>query len=446
VIGVARSFKGWRVQRHPVLFLAILLSACAPMPRKAAGPFADCASPPTSASGSWQVQPVSAVLPTIGQWRDEFDLADMDGDGHLDILFGPARKGQPQPNIFLGDGRGGFRYWAESHWPPQPFDYGAIKAADFNRDGQADVVLASHLRGVVPMLAEGRGHFAPAGSDLMLALPGAGAVPGFVSSRSLVVADFDRDGAVDFAIANEGPALFSAQPAKQPFVVYLNRNRAWQRVDPAQESSGFSSSIAAGDLDGDGWVDLMTGRVDPEATGMIQFGDGRGFRAAEVAGLPSRASVSAVAVTMASANEPRALMSVLAPIDDSRFCSGLGAYDARRQTMDWLALDEGNDPAVAITPFDLDADGDLDVVIAFDRGSLRVFENRDGRYRLAAMTSAPERFAHCNAFDVRVGQLVDTDATPEIVVAYAGDDPDSSGAVCESGGGLAMWRVATGTR
>ncbi len=436
---------GWRWLRHPALFLAIALTACAPLPQKSAAPMTQCEAAPIALSGTWQATPVQAVLPTLGQWRDEFDLADMDGDGHLDIVFGPARKGRPQPNIFLGDGRGGFRYWAEAHWPPQPFDYGAIKAADFNHDGQVDLVLAAHLRGVLPMLAEGRGFFAPAGTDLLLAPPGSSVAPDFVSARAVAVADFDHDGAMDFAIANEGPALFSRRAVSQPFVVYLNRSRAWQRVDPAHEFSGYSSSIAAGDLDGDGWVDLVTGRVDPASTGLIQLGDGRAFRGIDIIGLPARAAVSAVAIAEVAASEPRALLSMRAATDDGGFCSGLGVYDVRRQDMRWLSQEAGTDVVVAIVPADLDGDGDLDLALALDRGSLRLFENRDGKYRLAAMSEPPERFAHCNAFDVRVGNLVDDDAVPEILVAYAGDDPDSSGAVCASGGGLAMWRVSIGT-
>ncbi|MBL0029660.1 MAG: VCBS repeat-containing protein [Rhodanobacteraceae bacterium] len=425
--------------------MMLALAACAPLPHKAAAPMARCEAPPTAQSGPWQVMPVQAVLPTLGQWRDEFDLADMDGDGHLDIVFGPARKGRPQPNIFLGNGNGGFRYWAEAHWPPQPFDYGAIKAADFNRDGQTDLVLAAHLRGVVPMLAEGRGYFAPAGTDLMLALPGSGVAPGFVSSRALAVADFDRDGTMDFAIANEGPALFSRQPTRQPFVVYLNRSRAWQRVDPVPELSGYSTSIAAGDLDGDGWADLVTGRIDPASTGLIQLGDGRAFRGIDIVGLPARAAVSAVAIAAVAESEPRALLSMLAATDDGGFCNGLGVYDVRRQDMQWLSQEAGTDVAVAIAPADLDGDGDLDLALALDRGNLRLVENRNGLYRLAAIAEPPERFAHCSAFDVRVGNLVDGDALPEIVVAYAGDDPDSSGSVCAGGGGLAMWRVSIGS-
>lgn len=444
--GVIGSFQGWRVLRHPVLFLALAVAACAPMPRKSADPFVDCAPIAAPANGRWSLAVVDAVLPTRGQWRDEFDLADMDGDGHLDILFGPARKGQPQPNLFLGDGRGDFRYWREAHWPPQPYDYGAIKAADFNRDGKQDVVLAAHLRGVVPMLAEGRGHFAPAGTDLMLAKPGSEVGQGHVTARAVVTADFDRDGAMDFAIANEGPALFSSQPASQPFVAYLNRNRAWQRVDAAPGSRGFSSSIVAGDLDGDGWTDLVTGRVDPGATGMIQFGDGRSFRAAEVAGLPVRASVPAVAVIEQKPQAARVLLSVRVPTDDAGFCSGLGVYNASASSLDWLTTEAGTDVVVAITPADLDLDGDLDLLVLHERGRLRLFENERGHYRAVAETATPTAYAHCDAYDVRVGNLDERDASPEILVAYAGDDPRSDGSVCGSGGGLAMWRLSTGAK
>ncbi|MEO1369112.1 MAG: hypothetical protein AAFX50_18195, partial [Acidobacteriota bacterium] len=51
-----------------------------------------------------KLEPFDKGLPKRGQWRNGFDVGDVNGDGHLDIAFGPARKGRPLPNIFLGDG------------------------------------------------------------------------------------------------------------------------------------------------------------------------------------------------------------------------------------------------------------------------------------------------------------------------------------------------------
>ena len=102
--------------------------------------------------------PFDSGLPRQGRWRDGFDIADMNGDGHLDIVFGPARKGRSQPNIFLGNGAGSWSPW-QATYPRLPYDYGDAAAADFNKDGQMDLALAAHLRGIVVLVGDGSGSF-----------------------------------------------------------------------------------------------------------------------------------------------------------------------------------------------------------------------------------------------------------------------------------------------
>ncbi len=107
-----------------------------------------------------QLGPFDAGLPTHGMWRNGFDLADFDGDGQIDFVHGPTRRGGDQPRIFLGDGHGKWRPYRASV-PPGLLDYGDVKVADFNGDGKADLAAASHLRGVLGFRRRRRGqvHF-----------------------------------------------------------------------------------------------------------------------------------------------------------------------------------------------------------------------------------------------------------------------------------------------
>src|SRR5688572_14339268 len=81
----------------------------------------------------------SARLAARGRWRQGFELADLNGDGHLDVVHGPARKSDGQPKVFLGDGAGGWRLWREARFEGVSLDYGDVAVADFDGDGNLDL-------------------------------------------------------------------------------------------------------------------------------------------------------------------------------------------------------------------------------------------------------------------------------------------------------------------
>src|SRR5262249_37338637 len=136
-------------------------------------------------------------LPTSGQWRNGFDVADVNQDGHLDIVHGPARKSLTPPSIFLGDGKGNWRLWKEAKYPRLACASGHAAVGDFNGAGPPDVALGMHLRGVQALLGDGKGNFTNASEGLDFAVPGHGdEQPGF-SSQAIAVLDWDGDGRPD---------------------------------------------------------------------------------------------------------------------------------------------------------------------------------------------------------------------------------------------------------
>ncbi|HVX29577.1 MAG TPA: VCBS repeat-containing protein, partial [Nitrolancea sp.] len=116
-------------------------------------------------------------LPKTGSWRNSLAVADMNGDGLLDIIAPPERQGGNIPAIFLGDGKGHWKYW-DSKWP-FGLNYGSVVAADFNQDGKMDLAFGVHLDGVHVFLGDGKGNFTDSSEGLPRDFP----------TRRVIVAD-----------------------------------------------------------------------------------------------------------------------------------------------------------------------------------------------------------------------------------------------------------------
>ncbi|MEM9597788.1 MAG: VCBS repeat-containing protein, partial [Acidobacteriota bacterium] len=215
-------------------------------------------------------------LPRAGQWRNGFDVADMNGDGHLDIVFSARRKGASHPNIFLGDGAGNWRAWREAAYPrDQPYDYGDAAAADFNGDGHQDLAFGFHLRGLLVLLGDGEGRFRAWTEGIGLDFPGRGGDATAFSSRAIDVIDWNGDGRMDVIALGEGPkgtqtGTQRSQEEKgfgklidtsRGFLVYLNQgDGTWVPERPARDiqQADFGDDFVVADFNGDGHPELVS--------------------------------------------------------------------------------------------------------------------------------------------------------------------------------------------
>lgn len=144
----------------------------------------------------------------------------------------------------------------ETHWTL------AIGTQDFNHDGWTDLYLASDFGHDDLYLNEGGRHFrrieGPRFGDV-----GKDTYKGM----NVSIADFDHDGNGDVYISNvhhalqsEGSILWMVRPSKDPFVPDFT-DEATQRG--ALNERRFGWGAAAGDVDLDGWDDLV------QANGMV---------------------------------------------------------------------------------------------------------------------------------------------------------------------------------
>ncbi len=190
---VTRSSASWRVCGTALLLSA--LTACSQ------SGFGDHAAPyrdadagsgnPNSSGIRFSIATnYPSVLVSPNGSANQGDIADMNGDGHLDIVAGGQFEG---PSLLLGRGDGSF----ELPVVVEPIlGSNVIAVDDFNRDGIPDIVSASYSTGqFTVLLGLGDGTFLNHGQYSL------GGVLGGIFPAGIAVADFNQDGYPDFAFS-----------------------------------------------------------------------------------------------------------------------------------------------------------------------------------------------------------------------------------------------------
>jgi hypothetical protein len=285
----------------------------------------------------------------VGPNPRSVEAGDLNGDGHLDLAI--ANANADSVSVRLGDGTGAF----PTEPAGSPFAVGsspfAVALGDLNGDSRLDLVAANlGASNVSVRLGDGTGAFPtePAGSPF-----GVGAGP-----WSVVLEDFNADGRLDLATSNvnpsannvsvrlgDGTGAFPTQPPGSPFGVGGSAPRR----------------VAAGDVNGDGHLDLVTANLLSDNVSVL-LGDGMGAFPTRPAGSPFAVGEGPNGVQLGDLNGDGRLDLVTSDSSSDsvsvRLGSGAGAFLASPAGSPYKA---GGSPN-AVRLGDLTGDGLLDVV------------------------------------------------------------------------------------
>jgi FG-GAP-like repeat len=268
--------------------------------------------------------------------------ADLDGDGHTDLVLVKGRHWPLMNLVLRGDGQGGFEE-PYAAGPQADRSYtGAL--ADLDRDGDLDLVVSNDRPDPkVVLLNDGTGHF------------GLGSTFGEPewSTRHLSIADFDGDGVPDVVLANRygddtGPS----------FVCFGDSEGGFNEPCAAVVQ-GSATTITPADINGDGAPDLVYPYRDGGQSyvylddGSAGFGERRPFG-------PPDAAIRGAEVADFNADGVLDIAFI-----DTRtgpgifFGAGDGSYGEP------LPLGDADARPYAIEVDDLDQDGSPDIIIGY---------------------------------------------------------------------------------
>ncbi len=158
-------------------------------------------------------------------------LADLDGDGDLDIVF--SNTGGSGNSVWLNNGSGVFAKTAQSLGT---FDAQHVSVGDLDSDGDLDLVFANKDRGADVWLNNGSAFFTKTAQTL-----------GASKGSGTGLADIDGDGDLDLLITNDGDVS----------TIWRNNGGGTFTATGQVLPSGQTHDVAFADLDADGDLDFV---------------------------------------------------------------------------------------------------------------------------------------------------------------------------------------------
>jgi FG-GAP-like repeat len=328
-------------------------------------------------------------------------VADLNLDGRPDVIYWSGAIIKWSPNLGGANPVAQFGYNAGAETANQ-FTVSVtstpetlVGAADLNGDNRPDVLsITSTQPGIVdnsvawvPNLATGFG------SRIVVSTAGG-------SPTSVQGADLDKDGwndllvtsAADNSVAwfrNLGGGNFGAAPGNRRII---------------SNSLMTAQTAAVGDLNGDGWPDVVTAGV---GTGTVRWHAHNGSATSPaISTTPVTLTVNVSGAFVLAVRDMNSdgwldVVIVAAGANKIIWCENQGGGNFGAATTNQKLIASGPRTPISMGAFDFDQNGTVDVVVNENAGaSVKAYRNHGGQAALATVDSAPATLQECRRDDV----------------------------------------------
>ncbi len=334
------------------------------------------------------------LLEDVAAESANVSIGDLNGDGKLDIVLAKGRHSPLVDRVLFNDGHGRFPV-ARNLGEASDRSYSA-PLVDLDGDGDLDVVISNDSPDPkLVYLNDGKGNFHVGSTYGRPEWP----------SRNASVADLNGDRLPDIIVANRGGRSGGSN------YICLNRGKGKFDADCIAFSNDPATTIASGDFNRDGFIDLVVPYRD-RGQSFVYLNDGKAGFSKRIPFGPPDAEIRVAATADLDGN---GIMDIVA-IDERQRAAFIYFHQRDGTFASGLRFGDSKFVPYALAVDDLNLDGKLDILVGHVAAPSTVYFNEG-----SGRNFTPVQFGDGKgtAYGFAFGDL-DSDGLPDIAVARSG--------------------------